>query len=56
MDAALAGVSFRLPGGCFAAKFFRRTDAAVQALAAENAQFDFRYVKPTAVAGSMNDL
>lgn len=48
-DFGFGFVALLLPGGDFVLEFFAVGDAAVEALAAEDAQFDFRHVEPVSV-------
>lgn len=55
MDATVVGVSLGFPGRQFASEFFSAADAAVQALARQDTEFDLRDVEPTAVARRVDD-
>jgi len=49
-------VSRRLPSGDFGARGFNGVDAAVEALADHDVEFDLGHVQPTAALGGESDL
>jgi hypothetical protein len=56
VDRGAAIVAVLLPGGDFAPHFFDAGDAPLQALSIERTQFDFGYVEPVSMFGSVMDL
>ena len=50
-DAGAFGIATTLPGGDLGLETLALGDAAVQALGAENADFDFDHVQPTCMLG-----
>lgn len=50
-DGGFVGVAFGFPGQGFAFQSYLIGDVTRQALTAENTEFDFRHIEPTAVFG-----